>query len=193
MRRIPVGRLFSLLLPVMLGGALVTAIASADGTTTQATLKVAPIDSVAVQKETQLASRLTAAQRAKLPAAGKELLVRAFAPVPTGTKPKSIDTHVKETTWAVLGSMNGQDVEAMCFLVLMQAAKSAQEDLKAIMAQVKAINDAKAETREQLQARQEAQLKMQMHQDRYAKMVETLSNTMKKLAETGATINQNLK
>ena len=28
--------------------------------------------------------------------------------------------------WAVLGSMNGGDIEAMAFLVLMQAAKSAQ-------------------------------------------------------------------
>jgi hypothetical protein len=52
------------------------------------------------------------------------------------------------TNWAVLGSMNGQDIEAIAFLVLMQAAKSAQEDLKAIMASVKAINQAKAKQRE---------------------------------------------
>lgn len=39
------------------------------------------------------------------------------------------------------------DIEALAFIVLMEAAKSAQEDLKAIMAHVKAINDAKARLR----------------------------------------------
>jgi hypothetical protein len=52
-----------------------------------------------------------------------------------------------QTTWAVLGSMSAADIEAIAFLVLMQAARSAQEDLKAIMAGVKAINDAKAKAR----------------------------------------------
>jgi hypothetical protein len=54
----------------------------------------------------------------------------------------------KARTYGFLGSMNGQDIEAIAFLVLMQAAKSAQEDLKAIMAHVKAINDQKASVRQ---------------------------------------------
>lgn len=53
----------------------------------------------------------------------------------------------KSRTYGVLGSMNGQDIEAIAFLVLMQASKSAQEDLKAIMAHVKAINDQKEKLR----------------------------------------------
>lgn len=53
----------------------------------------------------------------------------------------------KTRTYGVLGSMNGQDIEALAFLVLMQASKSAQEDLKAIMAQVKAINNQKEKLR----------------------------------------------
>jgi len=47
----------------------------------------------------------------------------------------------------VLGALSGQDIEAMAFLVLMQAAKSAQEDLKTIMKSVKAINSAKSAQR----------------------------------------------
>ncbi|CAG1007014.1 hypothetical protein BURK1_03356 [Burkholderiales bacterium] len=43
-----------------------------------------------------------------------------------------------------LGAAGGQDIEALAFLVLMEAAKSAREDLKAIMDGVKRINDAKA-------------------------------------------------
>ncbi len=49
---------------------------------------------------------------------------------------------------AVLGSMPDGDIEALAFLVLMEAAKSAQEDLKSVMASVKAINNAKAKQRE---------------------------------------------
>lgn len=51
--------------------------------------------------------------------------------------------------------MNGQDIEALAFLVMMQAAKSAQEDLKAIMAKVKAINVQKAKQRELLSKMQQ--------------------------------------
>lgn len=39
-------------------------------------------------------------------------------------------------------------IEAMAFIVMMEAAKSAREDLKAIFAQVEAINAAKATMRE---------------------------------------------
>lgn len=53
----------------------------------------------------------------------------------------------RSRAYGVLGSMNGQDIEAIAFLVLMQASKSAQEDLKAIMAQVKATNEKKEKIR----------------------------------------------
>ena len=49
----------------------------------------------------------------------------------------------------VAGIGAGVVIEALAFLVLMQAAKSGQEDLKAILAQVKAINAAK-QLREEL-------------------------------------------
>jgi hypothetical protein len=57
-------------------------------------------------------------------------------------------TVIKSTNWAVLGCLNGGDIEALAFLVLMEASKSAQEDLKAIMAGVKSINNAKKAQRE---------------------------------------------
>jgi hypothetical protein len=65
---------------------------------------------------------------------------------------KMTDEQVKieATNWAVLGNINEADIEALCFLVLMQAAKSAQGDLKAIMDGVKALNNAKAKQREVL-------------------------------------------
>lgn len=54
----------------------------------------------------------------------------------------------KAKNYGLLGGLSGQDIEAIAFLVMMQASKSAQEDLKSIMAQVKGINDQKEKLRE---------------------------------------------
>lgn len=60
------------------------------------------------------------------------------------------DIAGKAQSYGILGNISEMDIEAMAFLVLMQAAKSAQEDLKAIMARVKSVNDQKAKQREML-------------------------------------------
>ena len=46
--------------------------------------------------------------------------------------------------FAFNGTMVGSDIEAMVFIVMMEAAKSAREDLRAIMEGVKAINATKS-------------------------------------------------
>ncbi|HEY3350196.1 MAG TPA: hypothetical protein VGM13_10505 [Thermoanaerobaculia bacterium] len=50
-------------------------------------------------------------------------------------------------SYANLGATGDGDIMAIAFIVMMEAAKSAQEDLKEIMGQVKAINNAKAQQR----------------------------------------------
>lgn len=50
-----------------------------------------------------------------------------------------------------LGGLPGGDVEALVFLVLMETAKSAQEDQKAMMEQMKKVNEAKAALRQRTQ------------------------------------------
>ena len=50
--------------------------------------------------------------------------------------------------WALLGGMGDEDIMAMAFIVMMEAAKSAREDLRDIMESVKSINNAKAAMRE---------------------------------------------
>jgi hypothetical protein len=144
----------------------------------------------------------------------------------------AVNVQVKQSK-ASLPGVDG-DIEALAFIVLMQASKSAQEDLKAIMAQVKAINSAKAELREQVkpsrsqtaldfeatfqlmatlyqkqldaeleQTQQDLDsmsemgemesLRLQMMMDRLSKMMSTLSNILKKIADTNSQIVQNLK
>jgi Arc/MetJ-type ribon-helix-helix transcriptional regulator len=48
-----------------------------------------------------------------------------------------------QTAYPNLGAMGDGDIMALAFIVMMEAAKSAREDLKAIMDGVKAINKAK--------------------------------------------------
>jgi hypothetical protein len=64
---------------------------------------------------------------------------------------------VGPAAWANLSSAGEGDIMAMAFIVMMEAAKSAREDLKVIMDQVKAINAAKQAMRELLkQAKRDA-------------------------------------
>ncbi len=98
----------------------------------------------------------------------------------------------------------------------MQAAKSAQEDLRELMQQVKSISKEKEAQRqrvrqaaEQLSAAERDQiigeldtlaelgelesLRLQMAMDRLSKMMSTLSNLLKQASETAAAITKNLK
>lgn len=136
-----------------------------------------------------------------------------------------------------IGNLNDSDVEALTLLVMMEAARAQQEDLKAIIDGVKQINDAKELARRTVTkgaptvARPRAtisraaislvprskqdldaqinrakndldslselgemeSLRLQMAMDRQSKTISTLSNIMKKVSDTNATIMQNLK
>ncbi len=88
----------------------------------------------------------------------------------------AVATASKSTPYGVLGSISDGDIEAICFIVLMEASKSAQEDLKAIMAGVKSINNAKAQQRSDLGASQKASSPLITHTptpapDRVAQLV----------------------
>jgi putative addiction module CopG family antidote len=55
---------------------------------------------------------------------------------------------VSDARYLVLGSIAGGDITALAFIVMMESAKSAQDDLKAVMDHVKSINRAKEMMRE---------------------------------------------
>ena len=121
------------------------------------------------------------------------------------------------------GGFESDDIATLVVLVMMEAANDAREDLKSMMARVKAINDAKAcKTKQCLTALKptadydqatldvvvdQAQrkldslsemgetesLRLQMAMDRMSKMMSTLSNVMKKASDTQQSITSNLK
>lgn len=137
--------------------------------------------------------------------------------------PSQIEGMVQPGCSSDLGGCNGgADIEALAFIVMMQAAKSAQDDLKSIMQGVKEVNEGKAKLRametrpnamsaitaQQLNAdavaingkldsmselSEEEQLRLQMAMDRRSKMMDALSNILKKLSDTSNAIIQNLK
>jgi hypothetical protein len=85
-----------------------------------------------------------------------ELAITEQAP-PAPKLLEATQETIAHTQWSVLGDLADADIQALAFLVLMQASKSAQEDLEAIMANVKAINSEKAKLRALLAARTGAQ------------------------------------
>lgn len=123
----------------------------------------------------------------------------------------------------LLHNLNGADIEALTFLVLMEASKSSEEDLKSIMDNTKKTNAQKETVRTMQQntatARKDSshpaintkiytlktrndslntmnemtQLRLQMVMDRRNKIMITLSNLMKKISSTEDQIISNLK
>jgi hypothetical protein len=102
------------------------------------------------------------------------------------------------------GLTAGADIEELAFIVLMQATQDQDNDLRQIMAETKAANDSKAALRQQQQAMadkkdslsdmsQMQQARLQMAMDRRSKLIEALSNIMKKFSDTDNSIIKNMK
>jgi hypothetical protein len=62
----------------------------------------------------------------------------------------------EEREYKNLGSAAGDDIMAVAFIIMMEAAKSAREDLKAILEEMKAANRAKGRLREALRRLKDA-------------------------------------
>jgi hypothetical protein len=102
--------------------------------------------------------------------------------------------YLRQAGFGLLGDMSEADIMALAFLVLMQAAKGAEEDLKAIMDKVKGYNSAKSKSREVLSARQKSSgaeegglddlQKLQNLTERRSKLLATLSNLLKKRSDS---------
>lgn len=115
-------------------------------------------------------------------------------------------------------SISALDVVALASLVLEQSARSAAQDLQEMVRQVEAIHGKKSALRELLErvaaeseelaralrceyeelfvateADELALAKLQTAMDRRSKLLETLSNILKKLADSDSAIAQNLK
>ncbi len=107
--------------------------------TTQAASSAPEIPAEAAAKESQLLAKIGPQTRAWV----RQEAARQAA---RGTPSEAGAVQAVRANPA-LGKLGDGDILSLAFLVLMEAAKSAREDLKAIMDGVKRINDAKATAR----------------------------------------------
>lgn len=184
--------------------------------------EIKPADPALLREEAKRLAAIPAAQRTKIVAAAKVLRARLDQPVAPGTKAKGLEEHAREVA-ASAGIQGESDITTLTFLVLMEASKSAREDLKQMMATTKAIRAAKGcKTKECLAAMKPTSefdkatldavldrtkgkldslsemdemesVRLQMAMDRLSKMTSTLSNILKTMHDTAKGILQNLK
>lgn len=184
------------------------------------------VDVLLAREEDRRKAALSPNALAKVVAAGKSLRARLMKAPPLKQpvrkdQAKSVEDEARDVV-VQLGAV-GVDIDALTFLVLMEAAKASREDLRASVAGVRAINDAKScrrrtcvlalkapddvdraafdakkdEIANKLDALTELgeqeALRLQMAMDRMSKMMTALSNLMKKISDTAQGITQNLK
>lgn len=113
-----------------------------------------------------------------------------------------------------LNSLAAADIEALAFLAMMEASKSASEDVKSVMNSMKEVNKQKQTTRlktakldstkttRQIQVNdrdsladlsEEKQLRLQVYTDRRSKATTMISNLMKKFSNIQDQVLSNLK
>jgi hypothetical protein len=113
-------------------------------------------------------------------------------------------------------SIEDADITTLVLLVMLQASRSAEEDLKAALDEIRALNRQKQRLRDLMaklkasdldeaidrlkneldalaELGEEQQLRLQQFMDRQARLCSTVSNIMKTLSETSASIISNLK
>jgi hypothetical protein len=115
----------------------------------------------------------------------------------------------------LLKNLHGMDIEALVALVMMDASKDTESDLKSMMADMKTSSQQKQTQRNLLTAmhvqqqkkkdsinnkkdsmpeiNESAQLRLQMYADRRSKFNEIISNIMKKISSTEDQIISNMK
>jgi hypothetical protein len=112
-----------------------------------------------------------------------------------GTKTEAqIRQDASEQTGLLLQSFEqGQDADitTLVFIVMHVAAKDSRDDLRNQLVDVRRANQSRRETMSEMSEMES--LNMQMAMDRMSKMMTALSNIMKKMSDTSASITNNIK
>ncbi len=180
----------------------------------------APSFDALLERQDKVLPSLKPEARRRLEAAARELLARMDRPVDrpstraSGAPAKPLVEVARDVAQTAnlapyLGGGGDMDIMAMALIVMMEAARSAREDLKGIMDGVKGINGSREQLRRELAAMQQIrgdagasglsalsqqqQLRMQLALDRISKFEQALSNMLKKIADTQNTIVGNMK
>ena len=166
------------------------------------------------------ATALYARQSARLTPRGHAWVAEESQRLRNGSlDPSLVEAEAAQSCAAALGTCSGADIEELCFLVLMQAANAEEQDLQEIMNETKAQNTSKNGLRQAMQATQQVSaqkinhdlqdmrdrldsmnemsemtsMRLQMAMDRLSKLMESLSNILKKISDSQQNIIKNMK
>ena len=92
--------------------------------------------------------------------------------------------YLRQAGFGLLGDLSDADIMALVLIVLMEAAKGAEEDLKALMDKVRATSSAKHKSSGMEKGGLDDLQKLQDLTERRSKLLATLSNLLKKQSDS---------
>ena len=92
--------------------------------------------------------------------------------------------YLRQAGFGLLGDLSDSDILALVLIVLMEAAKGAEEDLKALMDKVRAASSAKHKSSGMEEGSLDDLQKLQDLTERRSKLLATLSNLLKKQSDS---------
>jgi hypothetical protein len=163
------------------------------------TAALRPLPDEAVRQNARLGAALSASARNKVTAAAAGLT--ALAKQQPGMTAAQLQEKARASVVQAFPKLNGMDVDALAFLVVMQSAQDQQADLQQMMQSMQQATKGKQGSRatqggsldQTNEMSEEESMRLQMAMDRQSKFYNVLSNVMKKVADTQASIVSNLK
>ncbi len=153
----------------------------------------------AVRQNTRLAANLSPSAKSKVQSAAADLAITATQqPAMSATQ---LQSSARALVMRAFPTLQGQDIDALVFLVMMQCTKDEESDLRQIMNETKAMTAAKQNLRNPLRASAANaselsdmdSMRLQMLMDRRSKLLEAMSNMMKSVSDTQSGVIGNLK
>jgi len=168
-------------------------------------VQVRPIPDDAVRQNQRLAQKLSPSARSKVQSAAAAVAT-AIKQQPSMT-PAQLQNKARGAVTAAFPGLAGMDIDAVVFLVMMQATQDQETDLQQTMNQMQQNTNAKQASRASGQVATaqgssgaqmsdistEQQMRLQMAMDQRSKFLATISNMMKSASDTQTSVISNLK
>jgi hypothetical protein len=161
-------------------------------------VQVRPIPDEAVRQNTRLTAALAPSAKSKVQAAAAALAAAAKQqPAMTAAQ---LQSKARISVTQAFPNLSGMDVDAVVFLVMMQATQDQQADLTQAMSAMQQNTAAKQGVRNAQNAANQSgdlsemdSMRLQMQMDQRSKLLEAISNMMKSASDAQSAIIANLK
>jgi len=159
-----------------------------------AAVQVRPVPNEAVRLNSRFIANLSPSAHAKVQAAGAKL---AAAIKQQTMSPAQIQSGARGFAAQSFPGVASSDIDAVCYMVMMEAANDNGADLQQTMNQVQQTTASKQAVRQASNSmsdmNSQQQMSLQMAMDRRDQLLEAISNMMKSVSNTQSSIVQNMK